>query len=128
MAKETAPMTTSTRRLELETVGNVTVASFRDERIVSDEVIQELGKELGGLVAERGRRHIVLNFGRVKALSTSALSVLLFLKKRVDATQGQLRLCCVHPELKEVFHLHRPRKAPPLFEIFDEEQYALDSF
>jgi anti-sigma B factor antagonist len=121
-------MMTSTRRLELESVGKVTVASLRDERIVSDDVIQELGKELGGLVAERGRRKIVVNFGRVKALSSAALSVLLFLKKRVEATQGELRLCCIHPELMEVFHLHRARKAPPLFQIFDEEERALGSF
>ena len=121
-------MTTSTRRLELDSIGNVTVASLRDERIVHEDVIQEIGKELSGLVAERGRRKIVLNFGRVKALSAAALSVLLFMKKRVEATQGELRLCCVHPELKEVFHLHRARKAPPLFQIFDEEQCALDSF
>ena len=121
-------MMTASRRLEVETVGKVTVASIRDERIVNDDVIQEIGKELGGLMAERGRRNIVLNFGRVKALSTSALSVLLFLKKRVEATQGQLRLCCVHPELLEVFQLHRTRKAPPLFQIFAEEQCALESF
>ena len=121
-------MMTSTRRLDLETMGKVTVASLRDERIVHEDVIQEIGKELSGLVAERGRRKIVLNFGRVKALSAAALSVLLFMKKRVEATQGELRLCCVHPELKEVFHLHRARKAPPLFQIFDEEQCALDSF
>jgi len=121
-------MMTSTRRLELETIGKVTVASLRDERIVPEHVIQELGDELRGLVAERGRRQIVLNFGRVQALSAAALSVLLFLKKRVEATQGQLRLCCVHPELLEVFQLHRTRKAPPLFQIFAEEQCALESF
>lgn len=121
-------MMTSTRRLELETIGKVTVASFRDERIVSDDVIQEIGEEFRALVAERGKRKLVLNFGRVKAMSTAAISPLLFLKKRVETTQGQLRLCCIHPELKEVFHLHRPRKAPPLFEIFDEEHRALESF
>ena len=121
-------MRTSTRRLELETLGKVTVASLRDERLVGDHLIDELGEELRGLVSERGRRNIVLNFGRVKALSASALSALLFLKQRVEATQGQLRICCVHPELKEVFQLHRPRKSPPLFQIFDEEQCALDSF
>ena len=121
-------MMTSSRRLELETIGKVTVASLRDERIVHDDVIRQIGTEFQGLVAERGRRHIVLNFGRVKALSSAALSVLLFLKKRVEATQGQLRICCVHPELMEVFHLHRARKSPPLFQIFDEEQCALDSF
>ena len=121
-------MTTSTRRIELEAIGKVTVASLRDERIVHEDVIQEIGQELGGLVAERGRRQIVLNFGRVKAFSAAALAVLLYLKKRVEATQGQLRLCCVHPELLEVFHFHRAKKSPPLFQIFDEEELALNSF
>jgi anti-sigma B factor antagonist len=120
--------TTTRRRLDLETVGTVTVASFRDERIMNDDVIRDVGEEFRGLVAGRGRRHIVLNFGRVKALSAAALGVLLFLKKRVEATQGQLRLCCIHPELLEVFHLHRPRKSPPLFHIVDDERFALDSF
>jgi anti-sigma B factor antagonist len=121
-------MMTATRRLEVETVGKVTVASFRDERIVSEDVIHQIGEEFRGLVGERGRRHIVLNFGRVKALSSTVLSLLLFLKKRVETTQGQLRLCCVHPELLEVFHFHRAKKSPPLFQIFDEEELALNSF
>jgi anti-sigma B factor antagonist len=121
-------MMTCTRRLELETVGKVTVASLRDERILTEDVIHELGEDLRGLVAEHGKRNIVVNFGRVKAFSASALSVLLYLKKRVDATQGQLRLCCIHPELKEVFDIHRRRDSAPIFEIFDEEESALESF
>jgi len=121
-------MMTCTRRLELDTVGKVTVASLRDERIVSEDVIHELGEDLRGLVTGQGKRNIVLNFGRVKAFSTTGLSVLLYLKKRVEATQGQLRICCVHPELKEVFYLHGARKSPPLFQIFDEEDSALESF
>jgi len=28
----------------------------------------------------------------------------------------------------EVFHLHRTRKSPPLFQIFAEEQCAVESF
>ena len=121
-------MMTCTRRLELETVGKVTVASLRDERILSEDVIHELGEDLRGLVAKQGRRKIVVNFGRVKAFSVTALPVLLFLKKRVDATQGQLRLCCVHPELKEVFEIQRGRNSGPIFEVFDEEESALESF
>jgi anti-sigma B factor antagonist len=121
-------MVTASSRLELDNVGKVTILSFRDERIVNDDVIQEICEEFRGLVTQRGRRNIVLNFSRVKAISAAAISALLFLKKRVETTQGQLRLCCIHPELREIFHLHRPKKSPPLFQIFEEEQGALDSF
>jgi anti-sigma B factor antagonist len=120
-------MMTATRRLEIEALRGVTVVSFRDQRIVNEDVIREIGEEFRGLVAERGRRSLVVNFDQVEAMSSAILPVLLYLRKRVETTEGRLRLCCVHPELKEVFDLHRPRKSPPLFQLYDDEQSALDS-
>ena len=63
--------------------------------------------------------------GRVKALSSSVLSLLLYLRKRVETTQGQLRLCCLAPALKEAF---RSSGLERVFKIHDEESAALDSF
>ena len=36
-----------------------------------------------------------------------------------------MKLCCIHPELKVVFKITR---LDQVFEIFDDEQAALDSF
>jgi anti-sigma B factor antagonist len=116
------------QRMETETIGGVTVVYFLDERIVADDVIEDLGDQLVALVEDRGFRKIVLNFGNVKALSSTALAKLFVLRQKLNTVKGALKLCCIHAELLEVFQLHRPKGAPPLFEIFGEEQQAIDSF
>jgi hypothetical protein len=40
----------------------------------------------------------------------------------------EVKFCCVHPELMDVFKLHQAKGSEPLFEIFPEEEAALKSF
>ena len=72
-----------------------------------------------------GHRQLLLNFGNVQYLSSAALGKLINLKKRVGAAGGKVKLCCIHPELKVVFKITR---LDNVFEIFDDEQAALDSY
>lgn len=116
------------RRLDLASVGRVTVVTFRDEWIVDELVIQEVGDQLLGLVEDQGHRNLLLNFGSVHALSSAALAKLFRLRMKVASTRGKLKFCCVHPELMEVFQLHQSKGSDSLFDIIPEEQKALDSF
>ena len=50
------------RRLELKEVGDVTVVYFRDQKIIEDLRIQELGQELFQLVETEKRKKLLLNF------------------------------------------------------------------
>jgi anti-sigma B factor antagonist len=111
--------------LRLETIGNVTVVSFVDTKIVSEENIQEVGQQLYGLVDEQGHRLLLLNFGNVQYLSSAALSKLINLKKKVGAVGGKLKLCSIHPDLLDVFKITR---LDQVFEIYKDEQTALDRF
>lgn len=113
------------RHLRLESIDGVTVVSFVESKIVSEESIQEVGEQLYSLVDSEGHRQLLLNFGNVQYMSSAALGKLINLKKKVGAAGGKLKLCCIHPELKVVFKITR---LDQVFEIFDEEQTALDSF
>ncbi|HWE38787.1 MAG TPA: STAS domain-containing protein [Isosphaeraceae bacterium] len=113
------------RHLRLEPVGDVSVVSFVDSKIVTEEDIQEVGDQLYSLVDEEGHRRLLLNFGNVRYLSSAALGKLINLKKKVGAVKGELKLCCIHPDLLEVFRITR---LDQVFQIFDEEQSALDKF
>lgn len=115
----------SARHLRLESIDGVTVVSFVDSKIVSEESIQEVGEQLYSLVDNEGHRQLLLNFGNVQYMSSAALGKLINLKKKAGAAGGKLKLCCIHPELKVVFKITR---LDQVFEIFDEEQAALDSF
>lgn len=113
------------RHLRLETIEGVTVVSFVDTKIVTEENIQEVGDQLYSLVEEQGHRQLLLNFGNVQYLSSAALGKLINLKKKVGAVKGKLKLCCIHPDLLEVFRITR---LDQVFEIYPEEQQALDKF
>lgn len=115
----------SRRHLRLETIDGVTVVSFVDTKIVTDENIQEVGDQLYSLVEDEGHKQLLLNFGNVQYLSSAALGKLINLKKKVGAVKGKLKLCCIHPDLLEVFRITR---LDQVFEIYPEEQVALDKF
>ena len=112
----------SRRHLSTETIDGVTVVSFIDTKIVTEENIQEVGDQLYQLVDVEGKRQLLLNFGNVQYLSSAALGKLINLKKKVGAVKGKLKLCCIHPDLLEVFRITR---LDQVFEISPDEQAAL---
>lgn len=113
------------RRLEVNEVGEVTVVHFRDQKIIEDLGIQELGQELFHLVEADNRKKLVLNFSSVDFLSSAALGKLITLDKKVKARDGVLKLCNIRPEIYEVFAITRLNR---LFDIKDDEADALAAF
>jgi anti-sigma B factor antagonist len=120
-------MTKPRQRLHVETLAGVTIASLQDDRIVAEDVINEVGDQLDRLVA-KGHKKLLLNFGRVQALSSTAMGRLIALRKKVAAAGGTLKLCCVHPELLDLFRLFGNKQTGTLFEIHEDEQTALSAF
>ncbi len=113
------------RHLRSENVDGVTVVSFVESKIVTEENIQEVGDQLYSLVEDEGCKNILLNFGNVQYLSSAALGKLINLKRKVTAVKGKLKLCCIHTDLLEVFRITR---LDQVFEIHGDEQAALDKF
>lgn len=111
------------RRLQVSEVGDVTVIHFRDNRITEELGIQEIGQELADLVEQEGRTKLVLNFSAVGFMSSAALGKLITLNKKVKARNGRLKLCCIRPEIREVFTI---TKLDRLFDIVDDEGTALE--
>jgi anti-sigma B factor antagonist len=114
-----------TRRIDIEEVGDVTVAKFVDKKILDETNIQIIGNQLFGLVDEDGRTSIILDFSNVEYLSSAALGKLITMDKKVKAASGQLRLCSIRPEIYEVFAITKLNK---LFKIHDDQDQALESF
>lgn len=113
----------STRRLDIEEVGDVTVAKFVDKKILDETNIQLIGNQIFGLVDEDGRKKIVLDFSTVEYLSSAALGKLITMDKKVKAARGKLRLCAIRPEILEVFQITRLDK---IFDIKSTQEQALD--
>src|SRR5437870_13531376 len=113
------------RRLEVEDIGDVTVVSFTDRKILDEQNIQAIGEQLFSLVDEMGRRKVLLNFANVEYLSSAALAKLITLNKKLQQAGGRLILCNIDPQIYEVFEITKLNK---LFDIQAEEQAALQAF
>lgn len=113
------------RRLQVSEVGDVTVVRFVDRKILEEDKIDELGRELFKLVEEAGRKTLLLNFSHVEFLSSAALGKLITLDKKVKNHQGRLKLSNIRPEIYEVFAITKLNK---LFDIREDEADALASF
>src|SRR5687768_11967132 len=109
--------TGATRRIDIEDVGDVTIAKFLDKKILDETNIQIIGTQLFRLVEEDGRRDIVLDFSNVEYLSSAALGKLITMEKKVKGARGRLRLCSIKPEIYEVFAITKLNK---LFQIHDD--------
>jgi anti-sigma B factor antagonist len=118
-------MQVTTPRVLIETVHGITVASFTDEAIVSEEVILEVGEQLVDLLDGARPERLVLNFREVRSMSSTMLAILLKVARKVGQFGGRLKLCCLAADLQEIFRITRFDR---LFEIYDEESLALDSF
>ncbi len=113
------------RRINVEEVGDVTIASFVDKKILDENNIQLIGSQLFALIEEDGRKRIILDFSNVEYLSSAALGKLITMDKKVKGSGGKLRLCSIRPDIYEVFAITKLNK---LFDIKDTQEDALQGF
>ena len=118
-------MSTEQRRLDIEDVGGVTVATFVDKKILDEANIQLIGKNLFDLIDVDGRKKIVVDFSMVEYLSSAALGKLITLDKKAKAAHAKLRLCSIRREIYEVFEITRLTK---VFDIKGTKDEALEGF
>jgi anti-sigma B factor antagonist len=113
------------RRLEVEKMGDVTIACLSDRKILIEQHIQVIGDQLLNLVKESGEKKLLLNFRNVEYMSSAVLGMLVTLNKSVKAAGGKLVLCSIDPQIREVFEI---TKLDKLFVIRSDEQEALQMF
>jgi len=116
-------MSIGNRRLDIEEIGDITVASFVDKKILDESNIQIIGDQLFALLDEDHRKKIVLDFSAVEYLSSAAMGKLITLDKKVKAVSGKLRLCCIRPDIHEIFEITRLNK---IFDIRQTQEDAVE--
>ena len=104
---------------------DVTVVNLNDCSILDAQQVEELGEELSHLVDDRACRKIVIDFTKVKFLSSSALGVLIRLQKKSKEIKGSVALCGLRKELMQIFKITSLDK---LFTFYDTEEQALTAF
>ncbi len=112
-------------RLFIHPVRDVTVVNLADASILDAQQVQQIGDELYDLVDKQARRKIIIDFSKVRFLSSSALGVLITLRKKADQIKGKVVFCSLREDLRKVFKITNLEK---MFEFYDNEEKALGVF
>ncbi|HUU32174.1 MAG TPA: STAS domain-containing protein [Phycisphaerae bacterium] len=102
----------------------VTLVHIRIDSILHDPEVEALGRALVAMAEVPGRR-VVLSFLGVEQLTSRVLGQLIYARKRLNETGGELRLADIDPRLYEVFVISRLDR---FFRIFEREDEAIASF
>ncbi|MBI9015651.1 MAG: STAS domain-containing protein [Phycisphaerae bacterium] len=111
--------------IEIVRQNDVNVVNLLNEEILDEAIIAEITDSLFAFVVENPAANILLNFSKVKHLSSSALGMLIRLNKHISETKGNLKLCSIAPSLLEIFVITRLNN---VFEIYEQQTEALTSF
>ncbi|NIA06138.1 MAG: anti-sigma factor antagonist [Actinobacteria bacterium] len=112
-------------KLLIQTIQGITLVIFEDESILDPLQVQDIGEKLHQLIEQEDRQRLILDFHKVKILSSQMLGVLIGLLKRIRSDRGRIVICGMKSELHKVFKITNLDK---LFSFYDTEGKALRSF
>jgi anti-sigma B factor antagonist len=97
------------------------VARLTRPRLVEAEPLRMTGEAMFHLVEGEDVRALVLDFSRVELVSSSMLAKLYRLQQTLQAAGGRLVLCCLRPQVAQMFEATDLAK---LFQLLPTEAEA----
>jgi anti-anti-sigma factor len=119
--------------IELDSIDDVSVVKFKDQKVMDPARIEALGQELLSLISKESaeesdsgdQANVLINFENVKFFSSGAINKLIVLEKRLRANGREIRLSNLRPEVRDLFSY---TNLDSMFEIRDGQDEALESF
>lgn len=74
---------------------------------------------------DEGKCNLIVDLSAVRFIDSSGLGALVSGFKNASAREGNLKLCCLQPQVRSMFELTRLHR---VFEIFADQEEALASF
>ena len=112
-------------KISVQVQGDVAVVTILESRILDESNINEIGFQLLQLVTQKYMVKMVLDLNEVKYLSSAVLRQFIALYKAIKAEKGDLVICRVRPEVREVFKITQLDK---MIVIKDDLGSAVKSF
>lgn len=113
-------------RVQVLDLEGITVIRFLEPQLFDERTVREVADQVAAALPNDGRPlRVVLDFSNVNLISSSLLSKLILLQRRVDGSGGKLRLCEISPVLQQVF---RTSNLDRLFAIDRDQRAALSAF
>ncbi len=115
-----------TPRIQVNEINGVQVIRFHDRQLFDERTVREVADQiLAALPNDGSPIRLVLDFTDVNLVSSTLLSKLILLQRRVAASSGKLRLCELSPVIQQVF---RTANLDRLFSIDRDQRTAIETF
>jgi anti-anti-sigma factor len=108
-----------------EVQGEVRIIFIDEARLVDPQAIDQCYREIIDELGKTEERQVLLHFGHVAFLSSSALGVLIRISKKCKEFKISLKLCSISPDIFEVFKITGLDK---VFDIHRDAPDALQAF
>ncbi len=95
----------SKEKIVVENGTDVTIVTFEDQTILEDQQIRKLERALMPVIRDNQDKRLVLNFAKVKFMSSAFLGLLVKVHKRVIEAGGHLQLFNLDPKIQKVFEI-----------------------
>ncbi len=91
--------------LDIEPIDDDILVVFKEERIVSEEDLEQIEADILKLAECSPCKLIILDFKKVKSMSSAFLGFLVKLQSTVTQGRGHLKLRNINPEILKVFKI-----------------------
>ncbi len=109
-------------KIDERKAGNVTI--ILPDGKIDATTSGEVEKRINDLI-DRGEKNLVMNLAATEYISSSGLRVMLSSLKRLRKVQGDLKVSCTRPLVRNVFDM---AGFTQIFEFYDREEDALSRF
>lgn len=98
---------------------DVLIVQFTSQKILSDVLIAQIGRELLELADEADGK-LLLDFQGVTFMSSAMIGKIVLLNKKCKQNKTTIKLCNIAPSIKEVFEITRLNKVFSIYESLDD--------
>jgi anti-sigma B factor antagonist len=120
------PKMSVTTRIQVTDLDGIKLVRFQDHQLFDERTVREIADQIAEALPNDGSPiRLVVDFSEVSLISSTFLSKLILLQRRIDGSGGKMRLCEMTPMIQQVF---RTSNLDRLFKIDRDQRTAIDSF
>ena len=116
----------SSRYFDVRDADGTAIATFCEGPLNEEENIDQLGQSLFGLVEQKGFRQVVVDLARVSFVTSSVLSKLITLHRKLNRVEGRLLLCGLQETVQRVMQRSNLLEYFDVFEPVDTARAEID--
>jgi len=108
--------------VEITTQGNAGVVTFQSKSITDADGIASVSKQIKKFIDENQPKKLIFDFGKVKFFSSQVLGLLLDIRSKLEADNGEVVISSINPQLHRVFRITNLDK---VFSFFKDKETAI---